>query len=114
MTDRAQGGAPSAPPSPVWLEQALARSTQIAETIAAEHERNRLREERESFRLIVAGYVFAALPILVFPNLMAQVAVALGVATVVKGRAIHGIAIMAIAVATAIVGVLIGGAGVLG
>jgi hypothetical protein len=102
------------PPSPVSVEQALARTAQLAETIAAEHERNRRREERESFRLIVAGYIFAVLPILVFPNLMAQVAVALGVATVVKGRALHGIVIMAIAVATAIAGVLIGGAGVLG
>jgi hypothetical protein len=96
------------------MEQALARSTQIAESIAAEHERNRQREARESLRLIVAGYIFAALPILIFPNLMAQVAVALGVATVIKGRTLHGIAIMAVAVAMAIGGVYIGGAGVLG
>ena len=65
-------------------------------------------------RLLVVGYIFAVLPFFAFPGLLVQAGVGLGITNIIKGQTWHGIAMIAITVATAVAGSLLGGKGMFG
>jgi hypothetical protein len=96
------------------LEKAIERTLDVLNEMTSKSGGFREHEILENKRLVVAGYIFALLPILAFPNLFAQVAVALGVATIIKGQMRHGIAMMVVGTLMAMLGVLVGGPGELG
>ncbi len=58
---------------------------------------------------VVAGYVFAFLPLLILPIIFAPVAIALGVVNITRGDTGHGVAQILIAAFAAFLGLLLGG-----
>ncbi len=59
--------------------------------------------------VIVAGYVFAFLPLLILPIIFAPVAIALGVVNITRGDTGHGVAQILIAAFAAFLSLLLGG-----
>jgi hypothetical protein len=68
-------------------------------------------EQKKNTGLITAGYILAFMPILILPIVFTLAGVGVGIANISKGENGHGIAQIAIAVLTGILGTMIGGAG---
>ena len=73
-----------------------------------------LPADKTDRRLVIVGYVFSVLPVIAFPGLLVQAGIGLGITNIIKGQTWHGIAMIVVALTSAVAGLLIGGKGAFG